>query len=127
MLLAGLKSNGHSEGRRGESVQLGKTQSLIFYMIIFHYSAIFKAKKSFFPSCSKPLFTTMSTFPEILHFWLGIVMVLLISEMSYSERLEKEVLHLCLNDINTKKKPRVRILISKNSLHFPFRLTGAPV
>ena len=93
MLLAGLKSNRHSEGKRGESVQLGKTESLIFYVIIFHYSAIFEAK-SFFPSCSKPLFTSMSTFPKIIHFWLEIVMFLLISEINYAERLKKKVLHL---------------------------------
>lgn len=55
MLLAGFKSNGCSESRKGESVLLGKTQSLIFSMIIFNYSAVFKAKR---PS-SPPLFIAL--------------------------------------------------------------------
>lgn len=72
VLLAGLKSSHHSEVRRGESVQLGKTQPLIFYMMIFHYSAIFKSKKYFFfPCCSKPLFIPVTRFPKNLDFFLG--------------------------------------------------------
>jgi len=55
VFLAGLKSSGHYEGRRGQSVQLGITQSLIFYMIIFHYSAVFKAKTTFFSLLFKAL------------------------------------------------------------------------
>lgn len=58
VLLAGLKSSHHSEVRRGESVQLGKTQPLIFYIMIFHYSAIFKSKKYFFSMLFKALIYT---------------------------------------------------------------------
>lgn len=68
MLLEGLKWNGHSEGRKKQSVLLSKTQLLIFYVIIFHYSGVFKAKKSFFFPLFIASITEMCTFPEIIHF-----------------------------------------------------------
>jgi len=53
-------------------------------------------------------------------------MFLLISEMSYSERLKKKN-YTCVEKIPIQKKKRARIVTSKDILHVPFHFSGAQV